>query len=241
MDPITRTITYGKDAISFNVQFRPRKTVAIAVEPDKSVVVTAPEKADLSIVDRRVQDKARWILKQQQFFEQFVPRTPPREYVSGETHLYLGRQYRLKIHELPNKTVDHQVKLIGRYIHIYTHRPNGPAFSKKLLDDWYLDHAKSRFRERLRICFQPFDHMGHQHPTLKVRKLKKRWGSLTPTGSLLLNRDLIRAPRHCIDYVITHELCHLEYPNHSTQFYSFLSAMSPDWKKNKQQLEKLLA
>lgn len=241
MAPITRTITYGKDAISFNVQFRPRKTVAIAVEPDKSVVVTAPEKSDLNIVDRRVQDKARWILKQQQFFEQFVPRTPARRYVSGETHLYLGRQYRLKIHEIPNKTVGCQVKLIGRYIHIYTHNPSDPALTKKLLDDWYLDHAKTKFEERLYSCFQPFAHIGHKRPTLKIRTLKKRWGSLTPTGNLLLNRELIRAPRQCVDYVITHELCHLEHPNHSAQFYNFLSVMLPDWKKNKQQLEQLLA
>lgn len=236
---ITRTITYGKNAIAYNVQFRPRKTVAIAVEPDKSVLVTAPEQADLNVVDSRVKDKARWILKQQQFFEQFIPRTPARKYVGGETHLYLGRQYRLKIHEVTNQLGNH-VKLAGQYIHIYTNRPNDPEPAKRLLDNWYLDNAKTKFEERLNSQFTPFEQMSYQKPKLKVRKLNKRWGSLTPTGSLLLNRDLIRAPRQCIDYVITHELCHLKHPNHSTQFYNFLSSMLPDWEKKKQQLEKLL-
>jgi len=248
MAPITRTITYGKNAIAFNVQFRPRKTVAIAVEPDKSVLVTAPEKSDLNVVGSRVKDKARWILKQQQFFEQFVPRTPARKYVGGETHLYLGRQYRLKIHKLSGEILsdrnalpkEDSVKLIGRYIHIYTHSPNDPALKKRLLDNWYLDHAKVKFQERLHSCFKPFDQLGYLQPTLKIRTLKKRWGSLTPTGNLLLNHDLIRAPRQCIDYVIIHELCHLKHPNHSPQFYQFLSSMLPDWKKRKQQLEKLL-
>ncbi|MEL6777100.1 MAG: SprT family zinc-dependent metalloprotease [Cyanobacteria bacterium J06597_16] len=236
MASITRTITYGKDAIAFNVQFRPRKTVAIAVTPDKSVVVTAPEKADLAVVDRRVKDKARWILKQQQFFEQFAPRTPARKYVSGETHLYLGRQYRLKIH-----SADHScVKLLGRYIHIHTPTPKDSGIVKKHLDDWYLNHAKVKFQERLDHCFQPFAHLGQSQPNLKLRLLQKRWGSLTPTGNLLLNRELIRAPRQCIDYVVIHELCHLKYPDHSPQFYNFLSLMLPNWEKKKLQLEKIL-
>lgn len=237
MASITRTITYGKNAIAFNVQFRPRKTVAIAVTPDKSVVVTAPEKADLAVVDRRVKDKARWILKQQQFFEQFIPRTPVRRYVGGETHLYLGRQYRLKIHSAD----DSRVKLLGQYLHIHTPTPTEPFTVKQLLDNWYLNHAKVKFQERLDHCFQSFSHLGQPQPILKTRTLQKRWGSLTSTGTLLLNRDLIRAPRQCIDYVVVHELCHLKHPDHSSQFYNFLSLMLPDWEKKKLQLEKILS
>lgn len=236
MPPITRTVTYGKNAISFDVQFRPRTTLDIAVEPDRSVVVTVPEKADLEIVDRRVKEKARWILKQQQFFEQFVPRTPPRQYVSGETHLYLGRQYRLKLH-----SADHSsVKLLGRYIHIHIPTPKDVDTVKQLLDDWYLNHAKVKFQERLDHCYQSFEYLGQPQPTLKIRTLQKRWGSLTSTGNLLLNRDLIRAPRQCIDYVVIHELCHLKHSDHSPQFYNFLSLMLPDWEKRKLKLEQLL-
>lgn len=236
MARVTRTVTYGKNDISFDVQFRPRTTLDIAVEPDRSVVVTVPEKADLDIVDRRVKAKARWILKQQQFFEQFIPRTPSRQYVSGETHLYLGRQYRLKIHNADCSCV----KLLGRYIHIHTPKPKDAGIVKQLLDDWYLDHAKVKFQERLDQCFKSFCHLGQAQPTLKVRTLQKRWGSLTPTGNLLLNRDLIRAPRQCIDYVVIHELCHIKHPDHSPQFYKFISLMLPDWKKKKLQLEKRL-
>jgi len=236
MAPITRTVIYGKSAIAFDVQFRPRKTLDIAVEPDQSVIVTAPEKADLTVIDHRVKAKARWILKQQQFFEQFVPRTPARQYISGETHLYIGRQYRLKVH----RSAHSYVKLLGRYIHIHTQAPKNTEAVQQLLDDWYLSHAKVKFQERIDYCFKSFEHLGQAQPTLKIRTLQKRWGSLTPAGNLLLNRDLIRAPRQCIDYVVIHELCHLKYPDHSSQFYSFLSLMLPDWEKKKLQLERSL-
>ena len=236
MASITRTVTYGKQAISFDVKFRPRTTLDIAVQPDRSVLVTAPEKADLDIVDRRVKEKARWILKQQQFFNQFETRTPPRQYVSGETHLYLGRQYRLKVHSAEHRSV----KLIGRYIHIHTPTPQDTDAVRQLLDTWYLNHAKKKQQERLDTCFQHFAPLGYTQPTLMIRSLQKRWGSLTPTGNLLINRELIRAPRRCIDYVIIHELCHLKYSDHSNQFYEFLGSMLPDWEKRKLKLEQTL-
>ena len=75
---------------------------------------------------------------------------------------------------------------------------------------------------------------------LQIRSLKKRWGSLTPQRKIILNQDLIRADLSCIDYVITHELCHLKHFNHSKKFYDFLSQVMPDWESHKQRLEKLL-
>jgi len=74
-----------------------------------------------------------------------------------------------------------------------------------------------------------------------VRKLEKRWGSMTPSAQLILNKALIHAPLVCIDYVIIHELCHLQHPDHSPNFWRFLTAILPDWKKRKTQLEKYRA
>lgn len=231
-----RTITYGQEAISFEVTFSTRKTLDIAVHPDQAVIVKAPQGAALDLIDRRVAQKARWILKQQDFFSQFTPFTPPRKYVGGETHLYLGRQYRLKLHKR------HQpgVKLIGQYIHIYTATPDNSEIVCNLLWQWYLTHARDKFQERLDYCFERFASMGCDRPTLMIRQLSKRWGSLTSANNLLLNRDLIRAPRICIDYVITHELCHLKHFNHSPQFYNYLDAMMPDWQQRKLKLEQML-
>jgi len=74
-------------------------------------------------------------------------------------------------------------------------------------------------------------------PRLQVRRNEKRWGSLSRGGILTLNTDLIRAPRECIDYVITHELCHLKCHDHSPEFYRLLEKVMPDWEKRKHKLE----
>jgi predicted metal-dependent hydrolase len=231
-----RTIAYGQESVSFEVCFSDRKTLDIAVQPDQQVIVTAPTNAPLETVDRRVREKVRWILQQQQFFSQFNPRTPPRKYISGETHLYLGRQYRLKVQPAPTPSV----KLVGRYIHIATPTPQDSETVKELLDNWYGDRARIQFQEHLDQNFPRFAALGFEKPPLIIRPLSKRWGSLTAAHNLILNRDLIRAPRACIDYVITHELCHLKHPNHSQQFYNFLEIMLPNWKKFKLQLEQKL-
>lgn len=90
-------IVYGGRRIDFTVVRRRRKTLEIAVEPDASVVVTAPIDAPIEAIAGKVRKRAAWVRRQQRFFSRFLPRTPPRRYVAGETHLYLGRPYRLKV------------------------------------------------------------------------------------------------------------------------------------------------
>ena len=233
---IVRTISYGTQRISFTVIYSDRKTLEIAVHPNQSVIVKAPRDASLEIVDQKVKTRAHWILKQQHYFSQFYPRTPSRQYIGGETHLYLGKQYRLKIQ------ADSQlsVKLKGQFLTITTTEPNNPDMTRKLLEKWYLERAKFKFEERLDSCFTTFKSLNYHRPTLQIRNLSKRWGSLTQKGTIILNRDLIRASSRYIDYVITHELCHLKYPNHSANFYRFLSSIMPDWEIRKSKLEQML-
>jgi predicted metal-dependent hydrolase len=236
MSETSRTIAYGDEDITFSVIFCDRRTLDISVHPDRHITVKAPINAQLEEVDKRVKNHARWILKQQQFFSQFEPRTPPRQYVGGETHLYLGRQYRLKIeqHSVP------AVKLVGRHLRVQTPQPDCLALTHKMVEQWYLERAQDKFSERLDFCFVPFRRLGFDCPKLFIRQFAKRWGSLTAAGKISLNRDLIRAPYICIDYVITHELCHLKHPDHSKNFYDFLSSVMPDWVERKQKLEQVL-
>ena len=90
-------IEYGQQVIEFSIVRRERKTLEIAVEPDMSVVVAAPLDAPIAAIETKVRRRAAWISRQRRFFAQFLPRTPQRVFISGETHLYLGRQYRLKV------------------------------------------------------------------------------------------------------------------------------------------------
>lgn len=231
-----RCITYGDREIEFEVVRADRKTLDISVNPDQRVMVKVPIDAFLEEIDRRVKHHARWILKQQQYFSQFKPRTPARQYVSGETHLYLGRQYRLKVQHSDLSSV----KLKGRYLHVETPVSDNPQMICNLLDSWYRERAQVKFGERLDSCFTAFRWTGCDRPFLQIRHLSKRWGSLTPNGVMILNRDLIRASSRHIDYVITHELCHLKHPDHGSNFYALLKQIMPDWETRKQKLEQQL-
>lgn len=233
MRPSPQTITYGTNDITYVVEYRDRKTLDISVHPNTQVVVTAPLDTDLAAIKQRVHRRARWILKQQQYFSQFAPRTPERQYISGETHLYLGRQYRLKVSpaEAP------AVKLISGRIQIHTPTPDDPGTTRKLLNQWYRDRADFKFPQRLELCMDPFRRRGYEQPPLRIRRLAKRWGSLTASKTLILNLDLIRASSSAIDYVITHELCHLAHPNHGPHFYDILTRILPDWETRKLKLE----
>src|SRR5438093_1715858 len=104
------SILFGREPILFVLKRSDRKTLSISVNPDLSIVITAPKGADLDSVKRRIRKRAKWILAQQNFFEAFLPSASPRRYVSGETHYYLGRQYRLKI----IKSACEGVRLVGR-------------------------------------------------------------------------------------------------------------------------------
>ncbi len=106
-----------------------------------------------------------------------------------------------------------------------------------LLDQWYTEKAEKQFHHAFERCWPKFEKQGTPRPDIQIRKMKSRWGSLSAKGRLTLNTDLVRAPKECIDYVVTHELCHLKHHNHSPAFYELLEKSMPDWKKRKHKLE----
>lgn len=230
-------VAYGKNRIHFLLERKLRKRMKISVMPDLSVGVSAPHHIPIEKVLNRVQRRASWIIKQMNYFKEFMPHQPPRQYISGETHYYLGRQYRLKV--LRAKT--QAVKLKGKYIFVYSTRPESHPRTKRLLYEWYRTRAVVIFEVITRRCHERLEKYGIKFPRIDIKAMKSRWGSCIHTkGRIGLNTELIKAPSHCIEYVIVHELCHLKYPNHTKRFYNFLSLVMPDWKKRKERLEKVL-
>lgn len=232
------TVAYGSKVIAYRVERMTRRRAAIEVSPDLSVIVKVPQAASVSAIRSAVRQKARWILRQQRHFSDLLPRTPKRRLVSGESHLYLGRKYRLRVEEPAGPD---RVTLSGGYLHLKISASAKASKRAALLRAWYLLHARRVFRERLEACRQhpAFHRIGDVH--LIIRRMTRRWGSCTPRRNLVLNTELIRAPRGCIDYVITHELCHLVVPDHSRRFTNLLDRVMPDWRDRKRQLERMLA
>jgi len=228
------SIEFGSKQIDFVLEYSDRKSLGITVTPDLYVMVKAPVDTSLEKVKDKLKRKASWILKQQSFFLSFHPKTPARKFVSGETHLYLGRQYRLKI----IIDDDESVKLKGRFIEV---RTTDRTKAKQLVNKWYLQNAKTKFHAIAHQLIEQFRKHKVAPSSIVLRDMPTRWGSCTPKGKLILNPELIKAPRGCIEYVITHELCHLIYHNHTQRFFDLQTKEMRDWQKWKMRLEKILA
>lgn len=230
-------IDYASYKINYRVRFATRKTLAISVHPDGSVEIIAPEGSAQGEIEQRLRKRAGWVLRQQRYFDQFTPRTPQRRFLAGETHLYLGRQYRLKI----ESGAEERVRLKGGYFFVSTVGPPDTDGVRCLLSQWYREHADVKLSERYAVVTARFARNLYRVPTLMIRSMQRRWGSYSSNGRITLNVDLVRAPLHCIDYVIVHELAHAWHPHHGRAFFDLLSQMMPDWERRKSTLERLLS
>lgn len=213
-----------------------RKSFAAEVNPDFQVVIKAPNEAPDIAVDDFIRRKTKWIDKQLDYFRQFN-RPENSQIVSGCSVLYLGRQYQLIIEKAAWKNA---VRVLKNKIYILSSAPQKTDEINAAFQNWLLSRAQNVFSERLAECMKSFPNM--TRPELKIRKLKKRWGSYLKKHQIVLNPDLIKASKRSIDYVIFHELCHAFYPDHTAEFYKLLSTKMPDWRNMKEKMElKLLS
>lgn len=234
-------IDFGSKKIEFHLEFTGRQSLGITVTPSLEVVVKAPIETPIEKIKEKLHKRAPWILKQLSFFLSFHPKTPVRKFVSGETHLYLGRQYRLKIINEESRTIKDSVKINRQFIEVYTSDKSNAAI---LVNHWYQEKARERFHQMARPLFEQFvskHNLTSATYQLVIREMPTRWGSCTPKGKIILNPELIKAPKGCIEYVIIHELCHLIHHDHTQKFIDLQSKEMPDWEKWKGKLEKLLA
>ncbi|MBL4653912.1 MAG: M48 family metallopeptidase [Flavobacteriales bacterium] len=228
------SIQFGSRQIDFLVEYSERKTLGITVTPDMDVLVKAPIDSTIVKIKEKLLKKAPWIIKQQSFFLAFHPKTTKRKYVSGETHLYMGRQYRLRVESGEIESV----KLKGGFIEVNVLDKSRVEY---LLNNWYLQHARLKFHVIAEPLIEQFKRYKVKPSSIVLRDMATRWGSCTPKGKIILNPELIKAPKGCIEYVIIHELCHLIHHDHTQKFIDLQTKEMPDWEKWKSKLERLLA
>lgn len=231
---MTGEIKYGTTLISYSVRFSDRKTLGITVTPEGKVLLSAPIDTPRKKIEEKLHKRAGWIVKQQIYFRAFGDRTPQKQYISGESHYYLGKQYMLRVTEgKPNSA-----KYKGRNFEVVC-TPKSKA--SDLMKEWYRQRAKVKFAEIAEPIIVRFAKYGVAPASLYIQEMENRWGSCTPKGKVILNTELIKAPKPCIEYVITHELCHLIHRDHTTQFFELLATEMPDWKRWKDKLERFMS
>ena len=229
------SIVYGDEVIDFEVlesSSRSQK-ILIKVYADCRVVVSTPLNTDDKIIIEAVKQRSRWIYKQLREFREQSKFITPRQYKSGESHFYLGKQYQLKV--IQDDTKPNGVKLLRGRLEVNTLDTDIESI-KSHLNEWYRSRAKVIFEIRLQRILEQALWVETQ-PDIRLMKMRTQWGSCSPSGVLTLNPYLVKAPTICIDYVILHELCHLVEHNHSERFYRLLNQVMPEWAKIKNQLD----
>lgn len=234
------TVRYGRH--SFRVHELVRESgvpsVQIRVHPDCRVEALVPEGQPRDRVLKALNKRAPWIHKQVEGFRALQANTTPRSYIGGESHLYLGRRYSLRVVRCNSRDAA-SVKLKGGDIEVVTPFKSR-AKIKMQLEAWYRERAKVYFAKRLAELCRDLSWV-KEDPNLRVRLMKKQWGNCSRKGILTMNVHLVKAPRVCIDYVILHELCHLVERNHGKRFYRLLDSVCSDRAATKERLDKLAA
>jgi predicted metal-dependent hydrolase len=231
-DAVENIIEFGARRIAYRLHRRERKHLKIVVSPGLSVNVYAPAKIAEERITAALHKKAAWIARAIDKLEAFHPLPEPKRYISGETILYLGRQYRLKLENGSRRPP----KLLGKFLWVWVDGKSDTRMIKRTVDEWYSQRAQEILNRYLEICHQIASRHGIPFPHLAIRSMQRRWGSCSARGRITLNTKLVQAPLHCFEYVIMHELCHLKQRNHSKAFYSLLTRCMPDWRRRRELL-----
>ena len=226
------TFTYGKYSYQYYLVRQDRKTVSLTVQPSLNIILKCPLNYADKKMERFLKRKWNWLEKQLKYFRKYKKTTHEKEYVSGESFLYLRRQYKLIV----IKSNKDNVLVSKGKIHVFTTKPvNDRHANKKLLEKWYKDKTTTIFEKQFKQTFKNFNY--DFTPQLIIRKMNKRWGSYLSGKKIILNPLLIKASKDCIDYVITHELCHMTHKKHDKNFLKLMESKIPHWEKVKEKLE----
>ena len=230
-------VQYGNDEVLCRVRRNPTLIgrVRIHIYPSGEVEIEAPEGETDGQVRLAAQRRARWIFRHRNTVLASRKEATPREFVSGETHFYLGRRYKLVVHETSDRPSE--VKLLRGRLEV-TLPVADPAAVKRRLGVWYSVRASEYLAAKHDTIAAKIPWI-ETPPPLKLRRMRTQWGSCSPEGVIYLNPALIRVPRHCIEYVIFHELCHLQEHNHSKRFYDLLDRNVSRWRSTKNELDDL--
>lgn len=222
---------HGSHEYDYELIRQDRKTLSLTVLPNTRLLVKVPYKAGEDRIEAFLQKKWLWLEKQLKYFRRYKQKVYMPEYVSGESVRYLGKQYQLIVKRAPLL----RITLKRNMLVVETILSLDKAHLKRIIENWYLREAKRIFRQRLDEVYKRFQY--NIMPLLEIRNMRIRWGSYSRSAKIILNPRLMHVSVDCIDYVITHELCHVYFKNHDKNFFKLLDEKYPRWKKVKEKLE----
>ena len=208
--------------INYSIKYSNRKTISIIVERDRSVVVRAPLNTSEEIIAKEINKRKRLLLQKIEHNQKYPFPKLSKEFVSGETLLYLGKNHKLYV----TSTADEGIIFDNKFFINKTNQKQ----ANKLFRDWYIKSAIEIIIPRAKAIAKQ---LGVVYKEINIMDLKYRWGSCTPKDNIHFNWRIIKAPMTVIEYIIVHELTHLLEANHTPAFWNRVAVMQPNFEKAK--------
>jgi predicted metal-dependent hydrolase len=220
--------------ITVEVTQKDIKNVHLSVYPPfGQVKIAAPLRMDLDTIRIYAITKLSWIRKQQIKIKA-QKREAPREYLTKESHYYLGKRYLLDVIEYNGSP---EVKLKHNKIELYIRLETDTAKRKEILDEWY----RAKLKEMIPMLIAKWEKvMAVKVKEFGIKKMKTKWGTCNIDAQRIwVNLELAKKPSNCLEYIIIHEMTHLLERNHNTRFVALMNQFMPNWKEVKEELNRL--
>ena len=212
--------------IAYNIKYSNRKTLNITVERDRSVIVRAPKNTPVEKIEKIVQSKKQWIKEKINHSQKYPLNYSPKEFVSGETLLYLGHHYQLLVKDDKFESIIFNQR--------FSISKSNQDKANKLFKKWYISKAIEKIKP---LAKRYAANLGVQYNECKISEMKYRWASCTSKNNIIFNWKIIKAPLHVVEYLVVHELAHLIERNHSSRFWNIVSIQVPNYEKAKKWLK----
>ena len=220
------TFMHKNREIRFNIIYRKRKTMSLEIKRDGIINVIAPNGLDKTFIVDKVKNKSDWIIKKLEEIEVLNNNRYIRSYKSGDIFLYLGNEYILEV-LVDKSTIGTSVSLENNKL-IVRSNSNNKDVIQRALKKWYTDETLGIVKERINYYKLFFE---DTVTSIKIKDQKSRWASCTYKNEILFNLRCSMMPIQIIDYIVVHEMCHMEHRNHSKDFYLAVERILPDYKE----------
>lgn len=209
----------------YKVKYSNRKTLNISVERDRSVIVRAPQGMLKDKIAQIVQSKEKWIIDKINHNQKYPTELKSKEFISGESLLYLGRNYQLLV-------VDEIFEGV-RFSQGFVISKDNQDKANQYFKEWYLNKALEKIKP---LAKKYAKNLGVNYNECKTSEMKYRWASCTPKNNILFNWRIIKAPMFVLEYLVAHELTHMIESNHTPEFWNIVSIQVPNYEKAKKWL-----
>ena len=212
--------------LGYEVHRKKVKNINLRIRPNMEIYISAPMNLHSDYIENFIRSKEKWIKQVLQKIEEAKQNQLPSQYLSGEKHKYLGKEYELEVKQGNSNRVSIKEGKIN--LTVISNIFENSDEKKKVMEKWYFENAQKVFVNAIQKWLEILDESIEK---LSIKPMKSRWGSCNYVKRYInLNTELIKRTQFEIEYVVLHELTHLKYPNHGKGFYRYIENYMPNYK-----------